>query len=432
MTQPNDDPSRTEMAETGLWARMARFGRVVWLVPVAWILLGLLVGFGRLGAPEAVIAGFVLLAVAIFLPRPGSVSGEMMQVREEVEAGEQPVVNAVVDALLAPSLVLDRKAVVLHRNPAADREIPQASVGQPLTYAFRQPAMADALGHVRRDGTPRHLELQLTGPNPVWYAVSLVPFTLPDSLESDAGRILVTFDNLTEQRRTEAMRVDFVANASHELRTPLTSVLGFIDTLQGPAANDAAAREKFLGIMRQQAERMKNLIEDLMSLSRIELRQHVRPTGSADLAPLLREVIEGLQNQINQSGVELDVSLDSGDTRVSGEREELYEVFENLIDNAVKYGAEGGRVTVSLESVENRRGYAFAVRVEDFGEGVDEAHVPRLTERFYRVDAESSRKKKGTGLGLAIVKHIVTRHRGQLTIRSRRGEGTRVEVLLPR
>ena len=256
-----------------------------------------------------------------------------------------------------------------------------------------------------------------------WHRVDVAPLPGNDEL------LALMLHSLTEQKRLEQLRSDFIANASHELRTPLTSLVGFIDTLLGPAAKDDAARERFLNIMRQQAGRMSNLIDDLLSLSRIEMRQHMRPTGSVDLATLLREVKEGLELQASEAGVKIEVTVDDA-TPVAGDRNELYEVFENLIDNAIKYGGDGGLVEVAIGP--GRSGYDYAVSVTDHGVGIEPQHVPRLTERFYRVDAESSRKKKGTGLGLAIVKHIVNRHRGLLTIRSQPGEGTRVDVLLSR
>jgi two-component system phosphate regulon sensor histidine kinase PhoR len=227
------------------------------------------------------------------------------------------------------------------------------------------------------------------------------------------------------------MRSDFIANASHELRTPLASLVGFIDTLMGAAANDAAARQRFLPIMRAQAGRMSKLIDDLLSLSRIEMRQHVRPTGKVDVAALLREVREGLAVQAVDAGVAIELDAPDAPAVVTGDRDELYETFENLIDNAIKYGGGGGRVEVKVTPAEHRAGGGYVISVVDFGAGIPPEHVPRLTERFYRVDADSSRRKKGTGLGLAIVKHIVGRHRGTLSIRSTPGQGTRVEVTLP-
>ncbi len=326
------------------------------------------------------------------------------------------------DALSDPCLILDRRSVVEHVNPAAAREFPAVGQGNVLTLALRSPALLNAIEAVRRTGTPQAVELHQTVPNETWHRATVAP------LPGGEGQLALTLQNLTDQKRLEQLRSDFIANASHELRTPLTSLVGFIDTLLGPAAADDAARARFLNIMRQQAGRMSALIDDLLSLSRIELRQHLRPTGSVDLARLVAEVRDGLETQAREAGVTIEIAAEPA--VVTADANELYEVFENLIDNAIKYGGDGGRIDVTVGH--GRAGYDYAVNVIDHGAGIAAEHVPRLTERFYRVDAESSRKKKGTGLGLAIVKHIVNRHRGLLTIRSKPGEGTRVEVLLNR
>ena len=324
------------------------------------------------------------------------------------------------DALPDPCVLLDRRLFVLHCNEAAQAEFPALAVGGLLTLALRNPTLLDAIDAMQQSGLAQTVELHQTVPNATWHRADVAP------LPGDGGLFALVLRSLTEQKRLEQLRSDFIANASHELRTPLTSLVGFIDTLLGPAAKDEGARQRFLTIMRQQAGRMSNLIDDLLSLSRIEMRQHMRPTGEVDLAQLLREVAEGLEAQAREAGVT--IAVEGEEAVVTGERNELYEVFENLIDNAIKYGGDGKRVDVAVGA--GRSGYDNAVTVTDHGVGIEPQHVPRLTERFYRVDAESSRKKKGTGLGLAIVKHIVNRHRGLLTIRSKPGEGTRVEILL--
>ncbi|MEO8757391.1 MAG: ATP-binding protein [Devosia sp.] len=330
------------------------------------------------------------------------------------------ILGSFADALSDPALLLDRRSVVLHCNEAAVMEFPGVSEGSLLTAALRNPALLGAIDAARRGGTPQAIELHQTVPNETWHRVNVAP--LPDD-----GLLAITLRSLTEERRTNQLRSDFIANASHELRTPLTSLVGFVDTLLGPAAKDEGARERFLNIMRQQAARMSNLIDDLLSLSRIEMHQHLRPTGTVHLPLLLREVRDGFETQSTSASVRIEIAGDDAVT-VTGERAELYEVFENLIDNAIKYGGDGGSVEIAVTP--GRVGYDYAVTITDHGAGIEAQHVPRLTERFYRVDAESSRKKKGTGLGLAIVKHIVNRHRGLLTIKSKPGEGTRVEVLL--
>jgi two-component system phosphate regulon sensor histidine kinase PhoR len=220
------------------------------------------------------------------------------------------------------------------------------------------------------------------------------------------------------------MRSDFVANASHELRTPLAAVSGFIETLQGPAKDDAQARERFLGIMSEQARRMRRLIDDLLSLSRAEMKAHLRPEQSVDLREVLARVTTTLGPLAAASRVDLRQTVPDAPLTVRGEGDELAQVFSNLIENAIKYGGEDKAVTLVCGTVPGPDGRALpSVTVTDEGPGIPPEHLPRLTERFYRVDVASSRSKQGTGLGLAIVKHILTRHRARLTIASPPGAG---------
>jgi two-component system phosphate regulon sensor histidine kinase PhoR len=237
----------------------------------------------------------------------------------------------------------------------------------------------------------------------------------------------MTFHDLTPLRRVEEMRADFVANASHELRTPLAALSGFIETLQGSARDDAKARERFLPIMQEQARRMARLIDDLLSLSRIELKEHVHPTEDVRLDSVLSEVVDTLTPLALECKTKIEIE---GLSRVlvAGDRDELIRVFENLIENAVKYGQSGGRVEVSL--VDGDR--AVSVTVRDYGPGIAPEHLPRLTERFYRVDVVESRQKGGTGLGLALVKHILNRHKARLMVRSELGAGASFEVVFPK
>ncbi|MFV0302806.1 MAG: sensor histidine kinase, partial [Paracoccus sp. (in: a-proteobacteria)] len=230
------------------------------------------------------------------------------------------------------------------------------------------------------------------------------------------------------------MRRDFVANVSHELRTPLTALIGFIETLRGPARDDADARSRFLGIMETEAGRMNRLVGDLLSLSRVESDERHRPSGRVELAGLIRGVIDTLAQRAEAAGVRLQPDLPGGEVWVTGDADQLVQVFQNLIENALKYGGSGGWVGITLRHVAHEprlRGPGWSVLVEDRGDGIEALHLPRLTERFYRVDAHRSRAQGGTGLGLAIVKHIVHRHRGELRIESERGRGSRFTVILP-
>jgi two-component system phosphate regulon sensor histidine kinase PhoR len=399
--------------------------RTALLATVAAVLVGL-IAFAGLSLAGAALGLAAIAAGAALLPIDDG-NGPLTSAASATSF-EQAGLQLFADALPDPCVILDHRAVVVHRNGPAATQFPGLALGAPMALSLRAPAVLAAIESVRRDGRPQTVELYQTVPTETWHRVTVAPL-VPDEI---GGLLVVTLQSLTDERRLEALRTDFIANASHELRTPLTSLLGFIDTLMGPAAKDPAAQKKFLDIMRVQAIRMSKLIEDLLSLSRIEMRQHVRPVTRVDLALLLREVREGLLTQAQEVGAMIEVEAPNDPVEVTGDRDELYEVFENLIDNALKYGADGGKVEVALGPVGNRQGYDYLVSVTDHGPGIEADHVPRLTERFYRVDAESSRRKKGTGLGLAIVKHIVTRHRGLLSIRSRLGEGTRVDVFLPR
>jgi two-component system phosphate regulon sensor histidine kinase PhoR len=241
----------------------------------------------------------------------------------------------------------------------------------------------------------------------------------------------MTFHDLTPLRRVEEMRADFVANASHELRTPLAALSGFIETLQGPAREDAKARERFLAIMQEQARRMARLIDDLLSLSRIELNAHRRPDTPVDLVPIIRHVVDGLETLARDRGVTVHIAAVPA-LIVPGERDELVRVFENLVENALKYGAAGKRVDITLrEAVSPDGGPEAQVDIRDYGPGIAPEHLPRLTERFYRVDVTESRAQGGTGLGLALVKHSLNRHRGRLSIESTAGAGATFAVHLP-
>lgn len=340
---------------------------------------------------------------------------------------------ATAEALLAtipdPVILVDRRSVVLDANAAARAMLPTLKLRHPLSFALRSPDVLDGITAVLATSKPRRVEYSERVPTERAYEVQIG--ALAHGGGAAAEGVVLVFRDLTAARRLEHMRVDFVANASHELRTPLASLLGFIETLQGPARNDTAARERFLEIMREQARRMTRLIDDLLSLSRIELRQHVAPDTVLDLGRILAEMMENLAPMARDAGVAVDVARDEGPHLVLGDRDELLRVIENLVENAIKYGESGKRVEVSLRRTGEGAQAVAELSVRDFGPGIAPEHLPRLTERFYRADAMQSRQKGGTGLGLAIVKHIVTRHRGRMNIESRPGEGALFAVVLP-
>jgi two-component system phosphate regulon sensor histidine kinase PhoR len=291
------------------------------------------------------------------------------------------------------------------------------------------PELVEAIRAASTTGKAQRIEFSARLPSPRFSEAFISPVVPAQS--GRAGIVVITVHDLTPIRRVEEMRADFVANVSHELRTPLAAITGFIDTLQGPARDDPAARERFLGIMQAQAWRMARLIDDLLSLSRIELRAHQRPDTPVDLVPIVRQIVDGLQTLARDRDVALEVTAPAEPLMVLGDRDELTRLFENLIENGLKYGASGKRVDIALAPVAASDGQGEArVSVRDYGPGIAAEHLPRLTERFYRVDVGESRAQGGTGLGLALVKHILNRHHGRLSIESREGEGATFTVRL--
>jgi two-component system, OmpR family, phosphate regulon sensor histidine kinase PhoR len=274
--------------------------------------------------------------------------------------------------------------------------------------------------------TDDRIDVDLVERVPVERRVAATVSRLESSSASTSPHVLVTFRDLTEQDRLAQMRADFIANASHELRTPLASLRAFVETLQGPARDDVAARTRFLTLMASQAERMTRLIDDLLSLSRVEMRVHLPPRGIVELNETAAYVYQSLEPVAEGAKVKLSLLRNEKPARIRGDREEIVQVLQNFIQNAIKYGREGGTIEVRVGR-DAPRGAGDArvwVSVVDNGPGIAPEHLPRLTERFYRVNVTSSREKGGTGLGLAIVKHIVNRHRGELRIASRLGAGS--------
>lgn len=337
----------------------------------------------------------------------------------------EEMLGPVIDAMPEPVFVIDAETHALAFNAAARALAPALRVGEPLSRSLRSPDMLDAAMRVVAGGEAEKASWVERLPVERWFEAHIAPVGFPGFRTA----AMISLRDLTEAHRIERMRVDFIANASHELRTPLASLLGFVETLQGPAKNDPAARDRFLGIMREQAQRMARLIDDLLSLSRIEQHMHVRPVEAVDLTVLVAHIVDTLMPMAEENAAPLALDLEPN-VVVPGDRDELARIIENLIENALKYGrAEAGPQPVEISLA--RKGASAVFSVRDRGPGIAPEHIPRLTERFYRVDAGKSRSKGGTGLGLAIVKHIVLRHRGRLAIDSALGEGSLFRVTLP-
>lgn len=335
---------------------------------------------------------------------------------------DQRSFQMILTALPLPALAIDDEDRIFAANADALEVLGDQIIDRHYVAMLRQPGVLKAVEATQADGKDRTAE----------YAREDSVYSV--SCRAVSGVIILCFNDTTHITQTSQMRRDFVANVSHELRTPLTALMGFIETLRGPAKDDPAVQDRFLGIMQSEAERMNRLVGDLLSLSHVESDARVRPSGIVCVDDLLRSTINSIKPVADDADVVIETAFADCDVLVVGDADQLRQVFTNLIENAIKYGSKGGKVTVSLTVSEREafvRGPCAFVQVIDYGDGINPIHVPRLTERFYRVDDHRSRALGGTGLGLAITKHIVNRHRGRLRISSTLGKGSTFSVVLP-
>jgi two-component system phosphate regulon sensor histidine kinase PhoR len=356
--------------------------------------------------------------------------------RERLRTAEERLAAAetVIATVPNPLILLDERRRIVRANAQAAEFVGGSSEARDLAAVLRNPSVLGAADAVLRGEPARVVDFTVTVPIERQLRARFARLTRP---ALDGAVAILTLHDITELKRAEQMRADFIANASHELRTPLSSLAGFIETLRGPAREDPDVRDRFLAIMQQQSSRMARLVEDLLSLSRIELNEHVMPKDRVSLAPLLHQVAEALELRAGERDMHIRVEVPACLPEVLGDRDELAQVFQNLVDNAIKYGRSGTEITVSTDTVtrpphggDSGSAAFVSVAVCDRGEGITREHLPRLTERFYRVDTARSREMGGTGLGLAIVKHILNHHRGYLEIESTPGVGSLFTVLL--
>ncbi|WP_298863532.1 ATP-binding protein [uncultured Sulfitobacter sp.] len=336
--------------------------------------------------------------------------------------------HELVTALPMPALAIAQTEEIVALNPAAEKLLGMDAVGRHFITALRQPSVAEAV------------EACLSGAkqSPAEYLTresgSDRTYSVAVSRMGKTGAVLVLFQDVTHVSAASQMRRDFVANVSHELRTPLTALMGFIETLRGPARDDAKARARFLETMTTETERMNRLVGDLLSLSRVEADERVRPKTKVDAVAVLTAAVRTLEPIAAEGGVEFVLDVPSNGLTLCGDMDQLTQVFTNIMENAVKYGGAGKHVYVIAREEAQApllRGRGLVITVRDKGAGIAARHLPRLTERFYRADNHRNRALGGTGLGLAIVKHILNRHGGRIKISSKLGQGTEVIVVLP-
>ena len=327
--------------------------------------------------------------------------------------------------------ILDKDRQILFANQAAEKQFGDELVGQSFVRIIRHPECLSAIEEVLQGADRRACTISLEKSYRIIFEVSVVDL---GKFNDDLSRIVVSLLDISHVYQAEQMRSDFVANVSHELRSPLTSLSGFIETLQGSARNDPTAQERFLNLMQQEAQRMVRLLSDLLSLSKVEANQRVRPDGEADIVSVLKRIMKTLSEQAEKERKTFVFKSENDHLSIPGSDDELTQVFQNLIENSIKYAAHNTAIEISVKEHESAigiTGNAVSITVSDHGDGIPRQHLPRLTERFYRVDTHRSRDKGGTGLGLAIVKHIVGRHRGRMQIDSEIGEGSSFKVFLP-
>lgn len=430
---------------------MRRVADARWTLLAAFVVIGALVFEQRIGAVYALSASLFILAATVLVPRDHSRAALGRRRVRTRSIWPDTGMKMAVDAFPLPCIVVDHKAIVRYGNVSASDLFGPILPGDPLAYRLRIPQVLGAFDEVVAGGGAASVEWREKVPSDRVMEARFSPVFLPGGRKRTPEKpdfIIIVFFDLTELHQLDRMRADFVANASHELRTPLASLTGFIETLQGPARNDEKARDNFLGIMLEQSNRMGRLINDLLSLSRIEMRGHVRPDKQIDLRAVADQVLEMMAPLAEELSVNLKFEADPGVIEneaaaratmpVFGDFDELVQVFANLVENALRYGASGGKVLFTLHfraapepAGETAPSAFYDGSVRDWGPGIEPEHLPRLTERFYRADIEKSRSSKGTGLGLAIVKHIVGRHGGRLQIKSTLGEGATFSVTLP-
>ncbi|AZO56521.1 MULTISPECIES: ATP-binding protein [unclassified Mesorhizobium] len=406
-------------------AMAARLWNSRWLLAAGVVAVLIAYGFAGISVYALVPALLLLLAAAILPVAGARHSAESAGAIEAM--GLQRLSGEFLAAAVAdPLIIFDQAATIVHANAAAFAAFGGIAPGISLPLKFRAPEMQALLDSVL-SGTVASDVVDYTEKLPVERAYRVSA----SSVGHGTDLYVLVFKDQSEARRIDRMRADFIANASHELRTPLASIAGFIETLRGPARNDPAAREQFLQIMQNQTGRMARLIDDLLSLSRLEMKPYLRPGTEVDLRQTIDSVIDSLGPLARENNVAIERDFAKGPLDVPGDRDELFQVFENLLENACKYGQSGGRVVVSIARGDDDSEPGIDVTIRDFGPGIPEEHIPRITERFYRIDVETSRTQKGTGLGLSIVKHILTRHNARLTIRSEVGKGAAFSVHLP-
>ncbi len=407
--------------------------KAVYLAPVV-LVLGILVYLNNLELLNAIIIFFAAFLAVLMVPSRITIPGSSSELSME----EQPTLFVnIMENLTDPLLFLSKNETILLANKSASEMFGGDIVNKKISDVLFDTEALSAIEKAIETGLSETIEFSIPNPRPKSYLLRIHVHQKSGVNLGEDGRnnrtLLLTIYDITSIREAERMRVDFVANVSHELRTPLASILGFVETLQGPAKDDPQAMMRFLKIMQDEASRMLRLIEDLLSLSHIERDAHIPPDEKVSVNKIIDSVIETLNIRLSERTMTTSFNSEDNANTIIGDRDQLTQVFQNLIDNAIKYGAENSNIEIDIKTQwdEEANNNYLVVSVKNEGAGIAPEHIARLTERFYRVDTARSRSLGGTGLGLAIVKHIIQRHEGKLSFESKVGEYTVAIIRLP-
>ena len=403
-----------------------RLALIIFVAAIAGVLITAMSSMGLHAAVTGMISA-VIVAIALFAAVPSARARGISAERTRSETARLPIGfgRALLEVIPQPLLVISDKGRIGFANRAAFAMVDHIRSGDHFANVIRVPVFVEAVNSVLANGQERDVSFEIPGQDRRYKAL-VSPLPKGTDL-GDEAQVLIRIEDRTQAIRDQQARTDFIANASHELRTPLASLLGYIETLRGHARDDEAAKERFMGIMAKQAERMQRLVDDLMSLSRIERDEHIPPQDDVDAIEVFAEAVTTLSPIAEKVGTTMDNRASGMSAPVKGDRDQLLQVAVNVIENAIKYGKAGGLVVVTA----NIRDGEVGITVADDGPGIERRHIARLTERFYRANTSTSREVGGTGLGLAIVKHILRRHRGRLDVASTPSRGSSFTIWLP-
>ena len=341
------------------------------------------------------------------------------------DLGKRVIIEELEDQFFA----LDKYNQIKYLNKSAKSRFGENLIDKNISSVIRDTNLLEKIDEAIKDQSTKYADVEINLPSYQLYKIYIIPG--PTYLFPEENSVVLFFKDFTEITKAQKFKTDFVANVSHELRTPLVSIKGSLETILGPAADDFKAQKKFMKIMNDQVSRMENLINDLLILSRIELEEHIKPDKIVNLNDIFTNIKSNFELVLDKKKINLNIEL-MDPTLVYGDEEKLLTVFSNLIDNSIKYSSDGKNIYIKSQNSEGKLiDKNILISIKDEGIGIPQELLPRITERFFRVDTEKSKKVGGTGLGLAIMKHIISQHRGDYEILSKPNDGTEIKIYLP-